>query len=466
MTSTLLLVSLVLPVWCCIRRPERNRSTEIDLFQPGTVLACFFYFYFVVPAFHVWYDLDYHSVWLDPIWPGAPIFQFTLLLSLLSLIAFGVGYRLKARFQPRDPAPLTEEASLRWPATATAAAVVMLVIGLPFRLYHLKLFGGLSLNILRLLSPTYQVESGIIFPGVPTFFEGFFDWGALLLLLRAIITKRQRLLTYVIVLVALGLAFLLGAKRSAVFPFLLYPATWVHYLRRRISVKRGLAYFAAAFLFITVLLFMRSVGPLLVTSGVSISSVPADIALAPVSYYINSPDLNIFDITMFAVQDRGVILHNIGGRFWGAVQYNVAPIAYIVPRFLWPGKPAFTDLGQLVFQLTADVSGREDVGFAVGAVGGLYVFAGLTGVLLGMMIIGGAFRFVYDWLAPWRGDPRRVFLYGIALWMGFMLLRFGTLSGTLLYFYQFQLVGVIAALAAPNAHRTARRESPPSVQHE
>ena len=83
----------------------------------------------------------------------------------------------------------------------------------------------------------------------------------------------------------------------------------------------------------------------------------------------------------------------------------------------------------------------------MGIVGGLYLFGALLGVLIGMAGIGAALRVVYERLQPWNRDPRRVLLYGIFIWMTFHFLRFGELGGTLAYFYQFELVGVIAVLA-------------------
>jgi hypothetical protein len=446
-TLALLLIALPLPIWCCIRRDGGEGAARIDLFQPGSVLACLFYFYFVVPAFHVWYDLDYQSAWLDPTWPPAPLFQFTLLLCLLSLVAFGFGYRLTLpRARPRAISAVSERLRTEWPLSGTLAAVALLVIGVPFRLYHLALFGGLNRDVLRFLSPTYQAESGITVGGVVTFLESFFDWGALLLALRALITGKQRLLSLVVLGAAFMLAYLESGKRSAILPFLLFPAVWLHYLKRRITLGKGLLYLGVATVLMTILLFMRSIGPLLAIRGITPADVPTDITAAPARFYLNSPELAVFDMTVLAVADREPLLREIGGVFRGGLEYNLAPAAYIIPRVLWPGKPAFQDLGQVFFQHA--VGGREDVGFSVGIVGGLYLFGGVVGVLFGMVAVGVVFRLAYEWLRPWSGDLRRVFLYGIALWMAFHFLRFGTLGSPIMYFWQFELPGVIAALVA------------------
>ena len=69
-----------------------------------------------------------------------------------------------------------------------------------------------------------------------------------------------------------------------------------------------------------------------------------------VRFFINSPDLAGFDMTVLAVQDRASLLHEVGGRFWGALQYNFVGALYLIPRLLWPGKPTYTDLGTFFYQ--------------------------------------------------------------------------------------------------------------------
>lgn len=463
-TPALLSLALALPIWCCLRRHGDPTSPGIDLLQPGTVAAGIFYMYTVIPAFHVWHDLDYHSAWVDPTWPAPPVFRFALVLSLLSLVAFGLGYRIPYRRPLPENPPAFDIVRAHWPRAALPAAVAMLVIGFPYRLYHFAAFGGFSRDIFLFLSPGYQVESGVRIAGVATLFEQFFDWGALLFLFDAFANRKRQVLALCVVAVAVAFAYFESGKRSAVVPFLLYPVIWLHYFKRRLSVRRGAVYLSVGGVLVTALLFMRSLGPLLANRGVSLRDVPADVALAPVEFYLNSPDLAVFDMTMLATQDRAALLREIGGAFSGGIQYNVLPFTYVIPRALWPGKPVFSDLGAVFYQHSE--GGREDVGFAVGIVGGLYLFGGVIGVLLGMFVVGLLFRMLYDWLAPWRRDPRNVFLYGIAIWTIFHLLRFGEVGGTVVYFYQFDLPGVVVAmlvLGGRRARSTPARASEPSL---
>ena len=459
-TVALFALALGLPFLCCWRRWDETPSEGVDLFQPGSVMATLVVFYAVIPAAHVWLDKDYFSDWTPGFWPPARLFQFTLLLWVLGLVAFGIGYRLKhpGRLPPSSPAE--KDSVVRWPHAATVAAVAMLALGLPFRLYHLVALGGFTTDVFLFLSPDYTAEARINVGGIVTFFETFFDWGALLLIFRAIVTNRHKLLTSIVAVVAFLLAYVLSGKRTAVFPFLLFPVTWIHYLKRRVGVVRGLGYLSVGVAVVTLLLFLRMLGPLL-AAGVSPSSLPNETTLEPVRFYLNSPELATFDMTMLAVGDRTPLLHQIGGTLRGALQYNLAPVAYFVPRVLWPGKQSFTDLGQVFFQYA--FGGREEVGFAVGIVGGLYLFGGTLGVLLGMATVGYLFRLAYEWLRPSNREPVRVFLYAVLLWMAFLLLRFGTLGSTLAYFIQFELPGLIVALlvlrSPPPPHSRSLRET-------
>lgn len=451
LTLGLLGAAVCLPVWCCFRRTPRHLAGP-DFFEPGMLLALFFYLYVVIPGFYVWSSLDYRSHWIDPQWPRERLFHATLAISLLGLVAFRIGYRSNLHaLQLAELRSTLSSRAARWSPIAPAAIIVMLAVGLAFKLQHLAAIGGLSPNALLFLSPTYTSESAVRISGIAALLESFFDWGALLLLLRAVVTGRQVALSVVMTFIALGLAFLLSGKRSAVLPFLLFPLVWYHYLRHRLSFGRGLILITSGGLLMAALLLMRILGPHIVRGGLSGNEHIAELLLRPLQFYLDTPELAIFDMTMLAIQDRGPLLHEIGGPFWGGLQYNLSSVAYLIPRFLWPAKPVFSDLGQVFYQWS--VGGSADVGFSVGIVGGLYLFGGVIGLLLGMFLVGIAFQWAYRILQPWNRDPVQVFLYGIFFWMAFQFLRFGTLGFTILFFIQFQLVGVLAALILFNRNR-------------
>jgi len=452
LSFVLLFCSLLFPVLTCVLRPAAGRGAGVgeigglDICQPGVVVALFYYFYMVIPALHIWHDLGLHSTWIDPTWPPERVFNVTCALGLLGLVAFGAGYHAGLGRPPgRAIGMLFPRGAVAWSSAAWGVVAAMIAVGLVFKLYHLAAFGGLSPRVLLYLSPSYAIESGVKIGGVPTLLESLFDWGVLLLLFRSVTTGRYRVVALALTGLALLLAYLLSGKRSAIVPFLLFPAVWYHYLRRRIGVGRGLVYLAGGLVLTVLLLLMRSVGPLLVTAGgATFTGRAVDILVQPVRFFLYSPELTVYDMTMLAVQDRAFFLHSVGGPFWGGLQHNVAPLTYVIPRFLWPTKPAFADFGTLFYERA--IGDRPEIGFSVGLVGGAYVFAGVIGVALAMALVGVVSRWVYDVLRPRMDGPWQVFLYSIFLWMAFLLVRFGTLGSTVMFFFQYELVGVLAAL--------------------
>jgi len=443
-TLVLLFCSLVVPVLVCFRRPAAPSAAGLDLCQPGAIVALFYYFYMVVPSLHIWYALDYQSSWIDPTWPPERLFDVTCALGLLGLLAFGAGYQLPVGLLPvRGSRTLFRRLTSGWPPVAWPLIAVIGLIGLGFRFKQLMAFGGLSMGLLRYLSPTFAFESNAQIGGIPEALESMFDWAVFLILFRSLTTGRHKASTVGLTIVGVALVYVLTGKRTSVMPFLFLPLVWYNYLRRPITFGRGLAYLGGGVLLTAVLLFMRTLGPVFATGSIFTGDA-VTIATQPASFYLNSAELSVFDMTMMAVHDRAAILHSIGGPVWGGLVHNLAPVLYIVPRFVWPNKPVFTDVGVLFYERA--MGGVAIQGFAVGIVGGLYLFGGLVGVGLGMFMVGVFFRWVYDSLRPWLKKPWQVLLYSVFLWMAFIFLRFGTLGSTLMFFIQFELLGVLAVL--------------------
>lgn len=447
----LLALSLILPTTCCL---QRGPTTPLDLLQPGIAALLFFYFYIAFPAAYIWHDLSYHPNWADPAFPPQPLFVQTLSLTLLGLVFFGFGYRLPQRRVGMGLSirKALSARDLPWSVRNTGFVILMLFLGLVFKLRHWAAVGGISHGILAQLSPGLRAEEQVRIAGLPFLLESLFDWGVLLLVFRSLVIRRWRSVSLALLLCAMVFAYLLTGKRSAVAPLLLFPLVWYHYLRRRIGLGRWLVLTSLALVLMASLLFLRSIAAPSVRGNQLETELVVHAARRPLAAYMSTPELATFDMTMVAVHDRGPLLNQIGGLGHGFFKYNFETLLQFFPRALWPEKPVFRDLGQVFYQWS--VGGRPDVGFSIGVIAGLYMFGHIAGVAIGMFLLGVCFSWAYRLIQPWRGEHVPVLLYAVLVWMAFLLLRFGTFGFAVLYFIQFQFAGAAAVLLL--SRRTAQ----------
>jgi hypothetical protein len=91
------------------------------------------------------------------------------------------------------------------------------------------------------------------------------------------------------------------------------------------------------------------------------------------------------------------------------VQLVTGPVASLVPRALWPGKPIL-DTGYQISQMYYELPATVYTSSAVTPVGDLYRHGGWIPVIVGMFILGCLTRFLDDILDVSR-DPHAVFLF-------------------------------------------------------
>jgi oligosaccharide repeat unit polymerase len=448
-TFFLVIASLLMPVVCCINKSERGSELTYDFFQPGVIVAVFYYLYIVMPGIHIWYNLDYVSNWIQvPVGRQDVMVNYTFMVAIIAMACFGLGYRSKVAYafaSKKLKRFMDRSKGIKFPNDRFIKIVIffLIIIGVLGRLYIFYIVSGSGYSI-KYLSPSMRSELDIRISGILVLVASCLDWGALLLIFRYIITRKLKHITAFMVLLAMVSVFFLSGKRSDVLPFLFFPVVWYHYLRNRISFRRGLLYLVCGFFMMASLLFVRILGPLYSRALLGDITAIGEIIAEPFSFYFNSPELAVFDITMVSIMEQSYILGEIGGWLSGILNYNFSTILFLIPRFIWEAKPVFIDLGQVMFRLF--ISGTGSAGFAVGIFAGLYLFGGLIGIVMGMTFIGVAFRFIYIKLSPWRGDPTLVFVYPIALWMIFQFCRFGTMGFMIMFFIQKFLVGTAVAL--------------------
>jgi hypothetical protein len=456
----LVLLVVLLPFACSIPASVmRAASGGPDFFQPGTVLAVWYVVYIVVPAIHIIVNLDYVPNWSHPQVPNVPLVTAVLGLGVLGLVSFGIGYRLiPIRIADRGSAFLAQPAEVLG-RRLLPVALAILSIGAVFKVMHVRALGGFTVELAANLSPGYREALGLSFGGIPYFLSMLFDAGAILLLFRAVTTRRGWLVALAVFVPALTLAYVMGGKRTAVVPFFLFAVLWYHYLHRRIGVLRGLAIVAFGGLVTSLLLVGRILAPVAIEGGLGAVGDVKEVAQSPGLFFLNSPELNEFDMMAVVIQERDALLRDAGGAVPGLVRYNLQSLTYLIPRAVWREKPVLEDIGNVVYRNV--FPGGEAAGFGVGVVGVLYLFGGVAGVGLGMILVGALFRWLYGVCAPAGGRrPAVVFLYAVLFWSLFSFLRYGTFGFVFLDFIQAHLAVTLAILwvgrSAPIADVTVR----------
>jgi hypothetical protein len=98
-TFFLVIASLLMPVVCCINKSERGSELTYDFFQPGVIVAVFYYLYIVMPGIHIWYNLDYVSNWIQvPVGRQDVMVNYTFMVAIIAIACFGLGYRSKVAY--------------------------------------------------------------------------------------------------------------------------------------------------------------------------------------------------------------------------------------------------------------------------------------------------------------------------------------------------------------------------------
>jgi len=453
MTAVLIILSVVFAFLWCWPFTIINGSQKTDFFHPSFLFIGFYIIYFVFSGVLISFFNDYRSNWVDL--GSTPEFTVNIIfiLGILSVAAFGLGMRANVLFPGRKLKAFLYRPDLLRRTEAKYIIAIFLLIGGFLTLYHLSLFGPLSFDLFRYLSPSVQAESEIRWNNVLLLIESMLGWGALFALFFFILRRTSirsgrewgKYLMLIILFLFVGiLVYTLMGKRSSVIPLLLLPLIWRNYLITRLNLYYFIFYSALIIAVIALLLMVRIVVPLVVQDidlGNSIGGSIGEIT----EFYLNSPELATFDMVVASFLQRESLLIAMGGAFRAFFKYNIETILLaFVPPGIWADKPIYEDPGHIFFKFFS--GSNDNAGFAVTVWGTSFLFLHVLGILLGMFILGWVFKGIYQLLRPWEGKPFDVFFYAIFYWMGFQFLRFGTLGFTFIYFATSMLIGVMAVL--------------------
>jgi len=437
---------------------DRKRGVWIDPFHPAVLFLVFYLVYFVFSGMLIWLQHDYVSLWVNTGAQPAYVVNTVFFLGIVSVAAFSLGVRARIsfpggdvrRFLYRGEAPRLRE--MRY------VICLFLVLGAGFTIYHLSLFGPLSTEILRYLSPSAQRDLEISLSQAFVIMESMLNWAALLAafyyIVRYIETGRKdgRAITLLFLVVVILIVYVTSGKRSAVIPLLLLPLIWHHYLVKRLDVATAGVYFAIGIATVSILLLGRIVVPLLVQDLDPTEYLGIGF-LEPLKFYFDTGELSTFDMVVASLVKRDELLSDMGGAVWGFLKYSFGTLIILIPRAIWADKPDYQDPGHVYYRLLTGEN--ADIGFAVTAWGTSFLFFHIAGILFGMLLFGWICRGIYTLLRPWEGRPFDVFFYAIFYWMAFQFLRFGTVGFTFLLFITSMFMGVLAGLFLARRKRKA-----------
>lgn len=153
-------------------------------------------------------------------------------------------------------------------------------------------------------------------------------------------------------------------------------------------------------------------GPVTLTASQAASEAPGLLRQAAGSGALAAVPASVsyLLVRLRAIDTPAVIMQRTPGQvpFISAAQLAEAPVANLVPRALWPGKPLLTagyQFGQQYLGASSSAYSTD----AITAPGDLYRHGGWVPVLAGMFLLGCAVRLL-DLAADIRASPHAVFL--------------------------------------------------------
>jgi oligosaccharide repeat unit polymerase len=449
LTSVLVILSVVFAFAWCMPATTQKDNGRMDPFHPAALFMVFYLVYFVFSGMLVWLQHDYSSLWVNTGKQSAYYVNSVFFLGIISVAAFGLGVRTESVLFGEDILKFFYSGDSLHLREIRYFIYLFFIVGLTFTIYHLSMYGPLSIDILRYLSPSAQRELTFEWSQAFVILESMLNWSVLLAIfhfvLRYVETGRKdgAVITILFFSVVMVIIYVISGKRSAVIPLLLLPLLWRHYLVKQLSVVTAGVFLAISIVIIGVMLLGRIVVPLLMRDLNPTDYLGDDIGQVML-FYFDTGEWSTFDMVLASVVQRDELLSAMGGAAWGFLKYTFGTLIIFIPRAIWADKPGYEDPGHIYYQILSGEN--EAVGFAVTAWGTSFLFFHVVGVLLGMFVLGWFCRWVYNILRPCGQSPYNVFFYSIFYWMMFQFLRFGTMGFTFLVFIQSMFVGVLAGL--------------------
>lgn len=450
LTGVLVICSIIFTSAWCLPVARSKSDGRIDWLHPAILVVVVYYAYFMFPGIWLWLAHDYEPLWINPEPNQAYWVNIAFFLGALSMAGFGLGCRSRLRFPGTALRKILYQAEVLRFKEIRYLILSFFIIGLIVKLYHLSLFGPLSLDLLQYLSPTARRELHIGISQLVLVLGSMLDWALLFaifyLILRNIrrrVTWSEWLLVAIFAMFVMLLDYIISAKRSGVILLLVLPFIWYSYLVRRLNITRAIMWACVGVALIGLLLIGRIALPL-VTRDLIATDYIGENVLDVVKFYFDQPEWASFEMFLASINQREELLDEAGGFIVGFLKYTFMTLIIFIPRVIWPSKPGYEDLSHVYYRTIIQVD--AEVGLAPTIWGASYLFFHVVGLVIGMYILGWLLKGFYVMLRPDLGRPYDVFFYGIFLWLTFQFLRFGTTGFLLIYFIQAIAMGVVAGL--------------------
>jgi hypothetical protein len=398
-------------------------------------------------------------------------FRVALTLTLGALATYLWGYHILGKESSRRLdenhrllAHTNELDALSLPAQRRFMAILFVLLGLAFRLSSVLVSGGWRQVVLSFSGAQRKANHiDLIDPSVIILrsFSGLADIGALWLALEAYRNRRLRLPATILFALVLLSDFGTSGKRLTILLPVIAFVVGIHAYARRITIKATPLWFLLGLGAGMLSLLFRGLAPAsLAGSSVDLMSVPY--AQGSVwRFYFYSLEFSSLEMITVANKGAGDIAAMFGGRFQEFIQTSVTPFVYLIPRYVWPGKPTqILDQSYGISALLLGGTAQEaKVGFACTLIGTAILIVGVPGLLLIFAALGRAMAALDLRHSAKTFDNRRILLYAGALTFVFHFFRQGTLAWAFMLTVVTQLGFVVGALFLTRSAGPPRKSS-------
>ncbi len=389
------------------------------------------------------------SFWY-PSYGGSAMFLGTLAVYQTAIILFVGFYHFFSRRRPAVfvPQPLFRPKTAYFPAVA----YLFIAVGLLLKVLYVYRYGGLHL-LLVTRSPGITGNLGLsINVDQTTVYVGFFsfvaDAAACWLFLNSMRLRKFLILHGVLLTITIGMSFIITPKRDYLIASALAIIVGFGIYVRPLRLSQAPVFLISAVMLSMATLAGRIFLPAYL-AGINVVNFARWDLVRTFAVKLLSADVGFFDSTVLAIYGREQVIDRIGG--WWAALYrpNIETFYYMIPRVIWPSKPAiFMDIS-IAFRSIMEGTplNRTLGGNGVGFVGTSWIYGRLLGLICGMALLGWAASIVDRFLPKMHyASPGRILVFAVSLMVLFHFYRQGSLGWTFLTFFQTGLVFWLASL--------------------